>query len=102
MQGGAVAETGYRHQLDELSPELDTKAWTVFKHNVLDAECIQAQADVLALNQGWAELRLRSASGNGTAPQPSLLFAGGWTVGAGLHEQCLQQSLTISGLVLPD
>lgn len=102
MRGGAVAETGYRHQLEALSPELDTKAWTVFKHNVLDAGCIQAQADILCLNQSWADQRLALTSGKDTAQQPSLLFAGGWTLGAGLQEQCLQQSLTISGLILPD
>lgn len=88
-RGRTGVDTGYRHQLDAPAQELDKKAWTVFKHNILDARCIQAQAEIRALNLSWRA-------------QPPLLFGGGWTVGAGLHEQCLQQSQEISLLVLPD
>lgn len=99
MRGTAPVDTGYRHQVGALPPELDRKAWTAFKHNVLDARCIQAQTEIAAVNGAWAAQRLSPA---GPQPLPALLFGGGWTIGAGLHEQCLEQSQAISRMVLPD
>ena len=53
------------------------KAICWFKHNVLDFDCLEAQR-LLPERQG-------GAFGN-------VFFAGGWTRGAGLHEQCWKQA----------
>lgn len=90
-------ETGYRHQHPGPGADLNRKAWTVFKHNVLDAACFKAQAEIQALNLGWAE---RMSTESASVPPP-LLFGGGWTCHAGLQEQCLRQSQSISEWVLP-
>lgn len=57
------------------------KAWAMFKHNVLNAACIAAQAQMKKINED-----------NAKAASMPLFFGGGWTLGAGLHEQCLAQS----------
>jgi len=99
------AATGYRHQMPHppVDPVLNAKAWTMFKHNVLDEPCLQAQEAILAVNEAFA----RTVLDAGPAPTraaavPPLLFGGGWTLGAGLQEQCLQQSERIAAWILPD
>lgn len=100
MGENSPVETGYRHELGALAPELDRKAWTMFKHNVLDSSCIEAQVRIKELNLAWASgcAGIPTAT---TASRPALLFGGGWTCGAGLHEQCLQSSRELSTLILP-
>ncbi len=92
---GEPLRTGYRAAADAI-PHLADKAWTVFKHNVLDASCIAAQAQIYDFNQANAD---QLAAGQ--QPACALLFGGGWTVGAGLQEQCLRQSKAIAGWILP-
>jgi hypothetical protein len=93
---GEPLRTGYRTTQDVVHPTLANKAWTVFKHNVLNAECIAAQDSINHYNLGIAR-----HIGEGEQPACALLFAGGWTRGAGLQEQCLQQSALIAGWILP-
>ncbi|WCM92040.1 oleate hydratase [Acidovorax sp. NCPPB 2350] len=100
MEAGAF-DAGYRDPLQSGGSELQNKAWAAFKHNVLDASCMQAQVDIRILNetfaQGWSE-------GEGRVPcaaVPPLLFVGGWTHGAGLLEQCMAQAEELSDWVLP-
>jgi hypothetical protein len=62
-----------QNQSDNPSQELDSKRWAGSKHNILDARCIQAQADIRSLNLSWLA-------------QPALLFGDGWTVGARLQQ----------------
>lgn len=93
---GATVDSGYSGLLDHVSEPLRSKAWTYFKHNVLDATCIRAQEAMLAYNKEVAAEW--SATGKATSP---VLFGGGWTQGAGLHEQCLEQSECISQWILP-
>lgn len=93
---GEVLHSGYRMAHDLSHPALAGKAWTVFKHNVLNAECIAAQIKISDYNEVLGE-QIRM----GQAPGCALLFAGGWTRGAGLQEQCLQQSTFIAGAILP-
>ncbi len=90
----APGEGGYRDRLPPLDSALESKAWTLFKHNVLDANCLEAQAEIERYNQATAR---RSAEGQEGCP---LLFAGGWTRGAGLQEQCLEQSAHLVELLL--
>ncbi|UXY13967.1 FAD-dependent oxidoreductase [Chitiniphilus purpureus] len=94
--GGVPTDGGYRHLLAAVPPELHDKAWTVFKHNVLDAHCIEAQQRIAQFNGEMA-----GAVVAGRRPPYPLLFGGGWTHGAGLHEQCLEQSLQLAAWVLP-
>lgn len=93
---GEPLRTGYRSAADVVHPTLANKAWTVFKHNVLNAECIGAQDSINHYNLATA-----AQIGNGEQPACALLFGGGWTCGAGLQEQCLQQSALIAGWILP-
>ncbi|EPC03674.1 hypothetical protein L861_19260 [Litchfieldella anticariensis FP35 = DSM 16096] len=93
MQEG-IHNSGYKSELPELDDALHRKAWTYFKHNVLDAGCIQAQRDIDRYNADVAH-----SYREGEAPWP-LLFAGGWTCGAGLQEQCLEQSERLSRWLL--
>jgi hypothetical protein len=75
---------------------LADKAWTIFKHNVLDADCLVAQQAINQYNSHTA--------GQLAHHEPlecALLFGGGWTHGAGLQEQCLQQSAKLAGWILP-
>ncbi|MGQ4877219.1 NAD(P)-binding protein [Billgrantia sp. LNSP4103-1] len=95
LANAAPSEAGYRDRLPPLDPTLETKAWTLFKHNVLDAECLEAQADIERYNQITARRRLE-----GQQDVCPLLFAGGWTRGAGLQEQCLEQSAHLVELLL--
>ncbi len=74
---------------------LEAKAWTLFKHNVLDANCLEAQAEIERYNQTNARRRFE-----GHQEGCPLLFAGGWTRGAGLQEQCLEQSAHLVALLL--
>jgi uncharacterized protein len=53
------------------------------RHNVLDLECLAAQEKMQAL-QG----------------QNDLYFAGGWTLGAGLHEECWEQGQQIAKFIV--
>ena len=93
---GEPLRTGYRTTQDVAHPALANKAWTVFKHNVLNAECIAAQESINQCNVAIAK-----QIGEGEQPACALLFGGGWTRGAGLQEQCLQQSALIAGWILP-
>ncbi|MEO7495481.1 MAG: FAD-dependent oxidoreductase [Massilia sp.] len=93
---GEALHTGYRHQNDVTHPALRDKAWTVFKHNVLNAECIAAQDSIGIFNKATAE-----QIAQGRQPSCALLFGGGWTLGAGLQEQCIMQSELIAGWIAP-
>lgn len=93
---GEPLRTGYRTTQDVVHPALANKAWTVFKHNVLNAECIAAQDSIKHYNGATAR-----DIGGGEWPACALLFGGGWTRGAGLQEQCLQQSELLAGWILP-
>lgn len=73
--------TGYSHELGTTHASQAGQAWAMFKHNVLNSHCIDAQASMQAFNQD-----------NAQQPLMPLFFGGGWTNGAGLHEQCLTQS----------
>ena len=66
-----------------LKDEYQREAFTYLHHNVFDFACIQAQADI-KLQQG----------------KSGLYYAGGWTYGSGLHEECWQQGIEIAGLIL--
>ncbi|MCA8866833.1 FAD-dependent oxidoreductase [Halomonas sp. SBBP1] len=88
-------EAGYRKQLPPLDNALEAKAWTLFKHNVLDANCLEAQAEIECYNQTTAREHFE-----GRQNVCPLLFAGGWTRGAGLQEQCLEQSAHLVALLL--
>jgi hypothetical protein len=80
-QAGAHPDTGYTHELGGLPPGQAGKAWALFKHNVLNADCIAAQEAMQRINVD-----------NARRPLMPLFFGGGWTNGAGLHEQCMAQS----------
>jgi len=95
LTAAAPRQAGYRDRLPPLESTLESKAWTLFKHNVLDAECLEAQAEIERYNQRIAHQRFEGHKD--TCP---LLFAGGWTRGAGLQEQCLEQSAHIVALLL--
>ncbi len=58
-------------------------AMAYLHHNVFDFPCMQAQAAIDPL-QG----------------QGNLYYAGGWTHGSGLHEECWQQGIDIAGKIL--
>ena len=75
---GGYLKSGHEH---------DDRAIGWFKHNVLDFECLQAQA-MLDTVQGEHGHRL--------------YFAGGWTNGAGLHEQCFQQAANVADRIYRD
>jgi hypothetical protein len=90
-----LLDSGYRYEETRVSEPLNGKAWTVFKHNVLDAPCILAQQAMQQFNQ---EVGL--ALQESRQPVVPLLFGGGWTRGAGLQEQCLEQAQLISGWAL--
>lgn len=92
---GAAVQTGYRHEQPHLEQQLGNKAWTLFKHNVLDADCIRAQAAM----QQWNE-EVSLALQQARRPDVPLLFGGGWTLGAGLQEQCLEQGEKLAGWIL--
>ncbi|RFA29254.1 hypothetical protein CAI21_10870 [Alkalilimnicola ehrlichii] len=89
-------DTGYRHLLGDIPADHTNKAWTVFKHNVLDADCCLAQENIEKYNQMTA-----AAIAEGERLTCPLLFGGGWSNGAGLHEQCLEQAEKIAAWVLP-
>ncbi len=95
LAAATPADSGYRDELRDLDAELEAKAWTYFKHNVLDADCLEAQAEIDTYNSDTVQ-RLVTGHADGCP----LLFAGGWTRGAGLQEQCLQQSEHIVSLLL--
>lgn len=90
----AAAGSGYRHQARMPHAKLQGKAWTWFKHNILDAGCLAAQQAIAAVNTSTAQSR-----GQGLA-SPALFFGGGWVYGAGLQEQCLIQSQILCALIL--
>lgn len=91
----ALGDGGYREALGGVDAGLERKAWTYFKHNVLDAACLEAQEEIEAYN-------LATVQGLVTGREETcpLLFAGGWTHGAGLQEQCLEQSRHLVSLLL--
>ena len=95
LAAAVPGEAGYRDRLPRLDSDLEAKAWTLFKHNVLDADCLEAQAEIERYNQTTARGRIEGRQG--VCP---LLFAGGWTRGAGLQEQCLEQSAQLVELLL--
>ncbi|PMR76452.1 FAD-dependent oxidoreductase [Billgrantia endophytica] len=92
--GSDMHDSGYKAELAGLDGTLHRKAWTYFKHNVLDADCIEAQQEIDIWN---LDTTAALAAGVETCP---LLFAGGWTRGAGLQEQCLEQSERLATLLL--
>ncbi|MGI9332145.1 MAG: FAD-dependent oxidoreductase [Gammaproteobacteria bacterium] len=61
--------------------EREQRAIGWFKHNVLDFDCLEAQSMVDEV-QGQDHRRL--------------YFAGGWTRGAGLHEECFEQAEVVA------
>lgn len=95
LQGEAL-HGGYREQNQAIPANLANKALTSFKHNVLDAACIKAQQLIAAYNSKVAASIARVEQ-----PECALLFGGGWTLGAGLQEQCLAQSEQLAGAILP-
>ena len=56
-----------------------------FKHNLIDKKCFIAQDTLVKYH--------KSAK--------TLFFAGGWSNGSGLHEECWQQAETVARLVMP-
>ena len=52
------------------------------RHNIFDFSCLSAQTEI-----------------NDLQGENKLYFAGGWTVGAGLHEECWVQGEYIAGLI---
>lgn len=58
-------------------------AMTYLHHNVFDFDCIEAQHEIDAL-QG----------------RDGLYFAGGWTRGSGLHEECWHQGRTVARKIM--
>jgi hypothetical protein len=64
-------------------------AW--FRHNVLDRAGYEAQQTLKAYHE-------KLAAGSGWAP---LYFSGGWSRGAGLHEECWQQARDLAAWLLP-
>lgn len=87
-------DTGYKAELVGVDPALHRKAWTYFKHNVLDARCIEAQGEIDGYNRETIQTLLSGRPGS------PLLFAGGWTRGAGLQEQCMEQAEHLSLMLL--
>lgn len=83
-------------QMMHIPEGLQNKAWTMFKHNVLDAGCMQAQADLQTY-----QLKQAQSIADRTLPACRLFFVGGWTHGAGLHEECLIQSQQVSHWLIP-
>ncbi len=104
---GGESDAGYRRRkrrgvsAPPVAELPENKAWNLFRHNVLDAQCLRVQH--------WFDHDYHRFV-NAVAPDPAgdavgayrlpLYFTGGWTRGAGLHEQCLEQSERISALVL--
>lgn len=95
MQNNAL-QSGYTSQMTDIPSDMLDKAWTLFKHNVLDANCMKAQADLQAYQKKQA-----AVIAAGQLPNCRLFFAAGWTRGAGLHEQCLLQSQQVSQWLVP-
>ena len=60
------------------------KCVVTFRHNLLDKSCFLAQRKVKNFNE--ADTRV--------------LFAGGWTHGAGLHEECFEQAERVATCIL--
>lgn len=72
---------GYRHKLsDDFEKKYKNKAVTLFRHNVLDKNCLQAQDQLKKYHQNAGRLYI----------------TGGWSQGAGLHEECWQQAESIA------
>jgi hypothetical protein len=93
---GELPQSGYRAPLEAVHARYSNKAWAVFKHNVLDAACLAAQISIDHCNKA-----VSAHLGLGVQPECALLFGGGWTRGAGLQEQCIEQSQYIAAWVLP-
>ncbi|WP_052190511.1 NAD(P)-binding protein [Chitinibacter sp. ZOR0017] len=91
---GILEPSAYR--VSDPANDLQQKAWTTFKHNVLDAQCIRAQRAMLAHNQ-----RVAAQLEHSQRPAVPVLFSGGWTHGAGLQEQCLAQAELIAQWLSP-
>jgi len=73
---------GYRHNLStEFEQRYQNKAVTLFRHNVLNKACLQAQDQLKNYHASAAQ---------------RLYITGGWTQGAGLHEECWQQAESIA------
>lgn len=70
----------------------DEPAIRHFRHNVLNRAGLEAQR---SLNAWHIQDRRGSAEGR-------LYFAGGWTNGAGLHEQCFEQAERVASLIARD
>jgi uncharacterized protein len=60
------------------------KVISYFAHNVLNNFSLIAQENLQAIVQG----------------QNNIFFTGGWTVGAGLHEECLLSAMSVSAQIL--
>ncbi len=93
---GQLPQSGYRAPVEAVHARYANKAWCVFKHNVLDAACLAAQAGIDNCNQA-----VSAHLGLGVQPECALLFGGGWTRGAGLQEQCIDQAQRIATWMLP-
>lgn len=56
-----------------------------FKHNLIDKKCFTAQKTLVKYHQS----------------AKTLFFAGGWSLGSGLHEECWHQAENVARLVMP-
>ena len=76
---GAAGLSGYQHQLgiDLAHHDLGRKAWTYFKHNVLDAQCMDAQQQMAQYNTDLLEAWRGQQAPRAADLGPRLLFAGG-------------------------
>ena len=61
------------------------KCVTTFKHNLLNKACFLAQQELVDFHRS----------------NTRLLLAGGWSLGAGLHEECFHQAERIAERILP-
>lgn len=61
------------------------KCVTTFKHNLLNKDCFIAQRELIDFHRS----------------NTRLLLAGGWSLGAGLHEECFHQAERIAARIFP-
>ncbi len=83
-EDGKRAWAGYPRLGGHESQMPGKKATIYFKHNVLDFACLAAQ-ELLPSIQG--------------GEHDNIYFAGGWTKGAGLHEECCRQGRCVTELI---
>ncbi len=84
-----------RGDLAQLEPDVDGQprhgripagkpATTQFKHNLIDKKCFLAQKDLTQYHQS----------------AKNLFFAGGWSHGSGLHEECWHQAEDVANWIV--